>query len=69
MVVFIVLSGKRLITPLLVPPWKILEKSPGGPTPGKNPSDAQDCIFTLGNLCLDNLDPTDNEYIFLWLSA
>jgi len=38
-VVFLVSSGKKQISPLLVPSGKILGNSPGGP-PGKNPSDA-----------------------------
>jgi len=42
-VVFLVLSGKKQISPLLAPRGKILEKSPGAP-PRKNPSDAHVCL-------------------------
>jgi len=39
-VVFLVLSGKKQISPFLAPPWKNFGKITWRP-PGKNPSDAQ----------------------------
>jgi len=52
-VVFLVLSGKNQISPLLCPPGKILEKSHCGLTPGKNPSDAHACMQCMK--CFQNL--------------
>jgi len=46
-VVFLVLSGKKQISPLLASPGKNLEKSSSAP-PGKNPSDAQVYGSNLG---------------------
>jgi len=47
-VVFLVLSGKKQISPLLTPLEKIWNNSLLSP-PGKNPSDTHDCSVRLIN--------------------